>query len=415
MTASRSDRFDVVVVGAGLVGSALSALLARRTDFSVALVDVRQTPRFDPQSDYDLRVSAVSRASEQVLRCAGAWAAIESARLCPYRVMRVWDARTPPPVHGEGAGIVFDCAEIGEPNLGYIIENQLMQSALLEVVAAASQVTSLIPAKVAEIDITSDQARVRMEDGKTVVTRLIVAADGNASRVRELAGIDVEQRAYKQRGLVSVVSTELDHQHTAWQRFMPGGPLAFLPLSDGRSSIVWSVPDSECEELSAMDDDAFCRKVGEAADFVLGRITGSGKRASFPLTRQHAVRYTIPRCVLIGDAAHTVHPLAGQGANLGLLDAAALIQCLEDALDTGEDPGDKRVLRRYERRRRAENQLMLSALDGLQGLFGNTDPTLRTLRIAGLSLVDRAIPLKNLFMQRAMGIRGDLPELAKRR
>ena len=367
------------------------------------MIEAREPAPFHAGDDYDLRVSAFSRASQAVFEHLGVWPAIESARVSPYLRMQVWDA-------GSRGEIRFDAAEIGEACLGHIVENRLVQSVLFDHLRGCETVDLLCPAEPATLDIAAQRAELRLEDGRCLQAPLLVAADGGRSKLRPLLGVDLVSRDYRQSGLVCWAATERDHEATARQRFQPGGPVAFLPLADGRCSIVWTRPQDQAEDLRAMDEAEFRERLAAALGGRLGAVTAVGRRALFPLRRQHASRYVGPRFALIGDAAHTIHPLAGQGVNLGLLDAAALAQVL--AADGG-DWGRLALLRRYERWRRGENELMLRAMDGFQWLFDDGPAPLRLLRGLGLGLTDRLAPVKLALMRRAMGLTGDLPDLAR--
>jgi 2-polyprenylphenol 6-hydroxylase len=337
----------------------------------------------------------------------GAWDGMTAWRVSPFRDMRVWDAA------GFGS-IHFDSADIGEPLLGWIIENRVIQHALLERARQFPTVDLLCPTALETAHPLEEGGwRVGLNDGREFTTRLLVGADGAQSKVRQLAGIETGGWGYDQHAVVANVRTEKPHQETAWQRFTPSGPLAFLPLSDGRCSIVWSNTPERAAGLLALDDNDFGDALMAAFEARLGAILEVGPRAAFPLRLQHAHAYVKPGVVLIGDAAHVIHPLAGQGVNLGLLDAATLAEVLSDAVAADRNIGSFKVLRRYERWRKGDNLLMLGIMDGFKRLFGNTLPPVRLLRNLGLNLTDAAGPLKNLIARRAMGLEGDLPRLAR--
>jgi 2-octaprenylphenol hydroxylase len=397
--------FDMVIVGGGAVGATLACALKDK-DLDIALLDTRAPEPFDAKAEVDLRVFALSMASRRVLQAVGAWESIATARLSPYREMHVWDAE------GEGS-IHFDSADLGEPELGYIVENRLLQDALWARLKDQPRITLLHPAQAEGLTLTDEGATLDISGGRRLKAKLVVAADGAASGTRALAGIETEDAAYGQRAVVAHVRTELPHVMTAWQRFLPTGPVAYLPLADGRVSVVWSADEAEAERILALDDAGFCAALTEASAARLGKVRETTKRLAFPLQRLHAREYIRPRFALAGDAAHAVHPLAGQGVNLGLLDAAALAEVIGDALARGRDIGDKSVLRRYERWRKGDNLTMIFALDGFKRLFSNDIAALARLRNAGLRAVDGFTPLKHAFVRRAMGLSGDLPALAR--
>jgi 2-octaprenylphenol hydroxylase len=410
MNASRARDFDVIIIGAGPGGAALAALLLARkvcAEGRVALVADRPTPQPPAAADWDLRVFALSRASERLLRACGVWERLPPQRVSAYERMCVWDATGAPA--GSGS-LQFDCAQIAEPNLGHIVEGRALQWQCLQ--SARSLGAALIEGSVNSIAVADNGVTIGLEDGRELCARLMVAADGSESKSRELLKIDSAGHAYAQDALVAHVRTARSHQSTAWQRFLPTGPLAFLPLNDGRSSIVWSVVRERAAELRAMDPDAFAAAVTDASGQVLGECTLTTPVASFPLKLQYALQYVRPRAVLLGDAAHVVHPLAGQGLNLGLLDCGALVQVLE-ACGGAANFGDYGVLRRYERWRRSENLLAAGALDALERLFTNTDPLSAGLRVAGLNAVAKLPQLKQGFARRALGLAGDVPEFLK--
>jgi 2-octaprenylphenol hydroxylase len=310
----------------------------------------------------------------------------------------VWEGADP-----NGAALEFDSADIGEPDLGHIVEDNLLRTTLVDVLAAASNAELTLGAEIESIEVERREAIVRLKSGGSARGTVLVAADGGDSAVRRLLDLPVMVLSYEQTAIVTHVASSLPHRETAWQRFLPGGPLAFLPLTDGRSSVVWSLPTQRADALLAADPDAFVAELQTASAGALGALESTAARAGFPLQAMHARHYCAPRAALVGDAAHTVHPLAGQGMNLGLLDAACIALVIEDAVLAGEDPGDLKVLRRYERERKGGNLEMLLALDALHRLFrlpGWAAP----LRAAGLKAVDSSGIAKRVLMQRALGL-----------
>jgi 2-octaprenylphenol hydroxylase len=408
--ASRRTDFDVIIVGGGMVGACVAALLAcdeRLSGWRTAVVEpaAPSTPR---DGVVDLRVSALSRASERVLRHAGAWSLIEP-EACPYSDMVVWDAA------GRRDGrdtLRFSAAETGEPNLGYIAENLRVQWALHQS-PHVRDVTQL-RAGLEGLEFEDEAARVTLSDGRRYTCALVVGADGGKSRVRELCGIGRAGWAYGQSAVVAHLRTEHPARGTAYQRFLPDGPIAFLPLRDGRVSLVWTTTPDDAAELQAVEPAGFGRRVTEASDRVLGTVELDSGRAGLPLALWHSREYVRPRLALVGDAAHTIHPLAGQGVNLGFLDAAALVEVLGDAVAAGSDPFALRSLRRYERWRRSENALMLGICDAVNRLFGEKNVAVAGARRLGLALVAGQPLARRALVQRALGLAGDLPTLVTR-
>lgn len=410
MSACGGRDFDVVIVGAGVIGAAMASLLVARklcAPGRVAIIADRFAAAAPADADWDLRVFALSRASERLLKICGVWDSLPAQRRFAYERMCVWDAGGEP--QGKGS-LRFDCAEIGEPNLGCIVDGQALQWQCLQ--AARSAGTVLLEAGLVAAVVTDADICVRLSDGRALRSQLLIAADGQESKTRELLGIATAGHAYHQDALVAHVRTAKSHGNTAWQRFLSGGSLAFLPLPDGRSSIVWSTALAEAARLRALDAQAFGAALTAAGGEVLGNCELSTPLRSFPLRLQYALDYARPRAVLLGDAAHVVHPLAGQGLNLGLLDCAALADVLGSAGSSGYF-GEHKLLRRYERWRRSENLLAAGALDGLQRLFSNAGPFSSGLRAAGLSAVGRAPIVKRLLAQQALGLIGDVPEFLK--
>ena len=392
---SSKKEFDVVIAGGGLVGLSLAAVLGK-ADFQVAVLEARQADFDWPEGSVDLRVYAITRASQELFIDAGVWPAVQ-AKAAPFREMRVWDA-------GGSGDIHFDSAELGEPCLGHILESRVIEKALLDVVADLPGVNLFCPARMKAFEDQGDRQQVELQDGRLLGAKLLVGADGKDSLVRGYAGIHAMASDYCQQGLVAVVSTRFPHAETAWQRFLPSGPLAFLPLTDGRCSIVWSADSDEARRLMELDDAGFCAALGEAFDYRLGEVLDCGERLLFPLRRQYAERYVVPRLALVGDASHVVHPLAGQGVNLGLKDVRELADTLLRARERERDIGSLPVLRRYERARKGDNMTTMLVMDGFKHLFGSRIAPLRWARNLGLNLVDAAPPLKNQIMRAAMGL-----------
>ena len=388
---------DVAVVGAGMVGTALALDLARR-GFEVVLIESRAPAPWRAEDDVDLRVVALAASSIALLRRLDVWTPIASSRASAYRRMHVWDALAP-------GSLSFDATDEGASALGYIVENRLIQSVLWQAAETCSGIVLRCPARVAasELDAHGSARTLTFDDGSQIKARLVVAADGADSALRSLLGIATRDRDYVQRGIVAHVAHERAHEATAWQRFLAGATLAFLPLEDGRSSIVWSVPDEEAARLLALDEEAFRAELGAAFDFRLGAITATTQRAAFPLRLRLAERYIAPRFALIGDAAHVVHPLAGQGVNLGFRDVVELAAVLGEANDRKVDFATEHTLRRYERRRRSDNAISAHAFDAIQRGFGSDVAAAAAVRGAGLALVDRIAPLKQFFARRAAG------------
>ncbi len=399
--------FDVVVVGGGMVGAACAALLGAyepTSSLRVAMLEPRPAP-FPPAGEpLDLRVSALSRASQRLCERTGAWPRVVERGAAAYQRMVVWEEGGSP---GGPGSIRFDAADLGEPDLGHIVENRAVQAALTE--RAVAHGVTLMRTGVASLQPGEEAMTLATSDDRRLSAALVVAADGGDSAIRRLAGIDTRGWDYGQHAVVAHLAAERSHEATAWQRFLATGPLALLPLADGRVSLVWSTTPERAAELVALDDEAFGAAVTDASAGVLGSLRPTTQRASFPLRLLHAVAYTQPRLALVGDAAHGVHPLAGQGVNLGLMDCAALAEVIGDSLGQGADPGDRGALRRYERWRKAENVPAMALMDGLKRLFSNDDPVLSWARRTGLGLVDRAAPLKRGLIERAMGLSGEVP------
>lgn len=399
--------FDVIVAGAGMVGATTACLLAR-AGFSVAVIEGREPEEFDASGPVGLRVSAFSPGAAAVLAEAGAWRQVENSRHCDYRHMVVED-------RDESAAVEFQAPEFGLDRLGTIVENGLVQWSLWQSLSMMAGIEVLCPDQLAGLEYVDGSPVVQLEHGGRIAARLLVGADGAGSKVRDLLGIRQEHWEYGQKGVVGVVRTSDPNRGVAWQRFLDGGPLAFLPLSDGCSSIVWSCTEQDARRLLELDDAAFLAELESAAagspDHWPGTIESIGPRAAFPLTMRLSERYDARRAVLLGDAAHVMHPLAGQGVNMGLLDAAALVEVLIEARRGQQDIGDSRVLQKYDRWRRSEAEVMSRGVHGLRGLF--IAAGLGTLRRLGMGLVSRSWTAREAFIRRATGRNSNAPALAR--
>lgn len=400
------ESFDLIVVGAGMAGAAVALAMAEE-NLKVALIDGQKMPEGwppvldDSVLDYDARVSALTAASRQFLDELGVWQGIVERRACAYRDMEVWDA--------EGTGrIHFSAAEVNQAALGHIVENRLVNAGLLEALRA-SRVQCVLGAPVKSYRREAGRGVLELEDGRRLGSPLVVAADGANSRLREAGGFQTREWNYHHHAIVCTVETESPHQDCAWQRFLPEGPLAFLPLADAAGSgrycsIVWSALPDVATQLMGLDDDAFAQSLTRHFEGRLGEVLACSKRFSFPLRQRHAVDYVKDGIVLVGDAAHTIHPLAGQGINLGFADAQALADELKRALRRGLMLSDNVALARYQRRRKGDNLAMMAAMEGFQHLFESPAMPLRLARNLGMSLLDRAVPLKRQIIARAMGL-----------
>lgn len=398
-----NDEFDILIIGGGMVGATLGCALGG-SGLRVAVLEDTPPLAFDPAQPHDLRVSAVSVASANILKTVGAWSGIAARRLCPYRRMRVWEDR---------GDVEFRSEEINEPVLGHIVENRIIQLAALERLTDFANVELICPVVTQKITYGVGGSTVVLGDGRVLSGRLLIAADGGFSKVRQAAGIGVSGWDYEQHALVLTVDTGSRQQDITWQRFTPAGPQALLPLSGAHASLVWYNMPEEVGRLKVLPDADLLAELLQSFPDCLGEIKAITARGSFPLRRQHALRYAKEGVALIGDAAHMIHPLAGQGVNIGLLDAAALAEVLMDARRAGGDLGSQAVLARYERMRRRNNLLMMTVMDAFYRAFGNNLPPVRLLRNLGLEVAERFKPAKKIAMSYAMGLYGSLPRLAK--
>ncbi|WP_027859606.1 UbiH/UbiF/VisC/COQ6 family ubiquinone biosynthesis hydroxylase [Marinobacterium jannaschii] len=399
-------RYDVLIVGGGMVGSTIACALGG-SDLKVGVVEYRYPPAFDHDQAHDLRVSALSVASQNIIDMVGAWEGIISRRSCPYMRMKVWEADE------ARAATEFNADDIQQPYLGHIVENRVIQLALLERLKAFGNIDLICPATTVEIDYSPGCSLVRLDDGTELVGKLLVAADGGESRVRQAAGIGVHKWDYEQQALVASVKTSYPQQDITWQQFTATGPLAFLPLSGDNASLVWYNTPSEVKRLMALPEEPLMKELHQTFPAALGNIDQLFERGYFPLRRQHAQQYVAEGVALAGDSAHMIHPLAGQGVNIGLLDAAALAEVILKAERAGQDYSSLAVLKQYESERRNSNLLMMQTMDTFYRIFSNEILPLKLIRNIGLGIAERALPAKNKVMRFAMGLEGKLPALAR--
>lgn len=395
--------YDLIIVGAGLVGASLACAIAQgknAQDLRIALIEAGGEAQHFDGEHFDPRVVALTQASQNLLAKIGVWSEIFQARAYAYRDMHVWD--------GEGtADIHFNCAEVRENHLGHIVENSVIVNALRKKLAAHSQITLIQPAKI--LNLTRDtHVQIELDNGDVFTTDLLIAADGAQSKVRELAEFETREWDYGHKAIVTTVQTELPNQATAWQRFMRTGPLAFLPLPSVNEkhfcSIVWSAEIELADELMQLNDAEFCTRLGLAFEHKLGKIIHTAERFAIPLRQRHAKTYIQPKTVLVGDAAHNIHPLAGQGVNLGLLDVVVLADEIQRALDRKIPLNDFSILRRYQRQRLAGNLIMMSAMEAFKRLFGSDSLMLTWLRNSGMRQLNSFTELKKVIVKSAMGL-----------
>jgi len=410
---------DVAIVGGGMVGMTLAAALGG-AGLSVAVVDA-EAPATMTAAAFDGRSSAIAFGSQQVLAGIGAWAAMVAAAQ-PILDIRVSDGTATGKVsrlflHYGHDELAPEGAGENAPPFGFIVENRVTRRALLQRLAELPMVSHVAPARVASVDRTAAAAILHLADGRSLSARLAVAADGRSSPVRAAAGIRTTEWAYAQTGIVCTVAHEKPHGGVAHEHFLPAGPFAMLPMVDDgglhRSSIVWTERRELVPAMMALDDAAFAAEIERRFGPTLGRLRPIGGRFAYPLTLVHAERYVDHRLALLGDAAHAIHPIAGQGLNLGLRDVAALAEAIVDTQRLGLDIGDALALERYQRWRRFDNLVLMAVTDSMNRLFSNDIAPIRLVRDLGLAAVNRLPPLKRLFTRHAMGLVGDLPRLVR--
>lgn len=392
-------RVDAAIVGGGVVGAACALALAQQ-GLQVTLIEQTGAPAW-LSTDADPRVYAFAPDNAALFESIGVWAAVRDARAHPYRRMRVWDA-------AGGDELRFDADAFAVKQLGWIVEHALLQDRLWATLDQSS-VTVRCPASVVALEQDEDSATLELDDGLRVEARIAVAADGARSSLRELAGIDTKTEDYGQRGVVAYVATAYPHEDTAWQRFLPTGPLAFLPCAPwpeaaNVSSIVWTLPDAEAARVVALDDAAFAEEVTRAFASRLGDVRPLSGRIAFPLRRQLADAYVSGRVLTVGDAAHVVHPLAGQGVNLGLRDVSALRDAVATAQDRRADWAAPHRLARWARARRSDATASAHAFSAINRIFSNDDVATTLLRGPALGLAGKLAPLSRALWRHAAGM-----------
>jgi 2-octaprenylphenol hydroxylase len=397
--------YDVVVVGGGMVGLVL-ALALKDSDLSVAVIDAEQGNK--PLGEQpELRVSALSLASENILRKLGVWDDIAGQRHLSYQHMKVWDKDS----FGK---IEFSHADVQQAQLGHIIENQSLRGSLWRKAESSKHIELLAPKRIAKLVFGQQESFITLDDESMLSARLVVGADGANSYVRQQAGLPLTFWDYDHQAIVATIKTALPHQNTARQIFTPTGPLAFLPLwGEHLCSIVWSQDEPEAQRLLALSAEEFNKALTVSFDGCLGLCELVSERQSYPLKMRYARNWVCDRVALVGDAAHTIHPLAGQGANLGLLDAAALAEQLSELTEQGKDIGLHKNLRPYERWRKTETVKMIATMEGFKRIFAGDNPLKKLVRDVGLSAVNKLPKAKEGIIQQAMGLDGELPKLAR--
>lgn len=400
-----NHKYDVIIIGGGMVGMTLALALAR-ADISSAIIESEDPKRFD-DTLFDGRVSALSLASKNIFTNLGIWDSM-SRNAGKIDDIRVVDGNSPLFVH-------YDHKDVGDAPMGYIIENRFTRRALLDSIVKNKFIEYIAPASSEEIKTNSDGASIRLDDGREISAKLLVSAEGRKSKIRAQFNIKTIDVDYKQVGIVCTIRHEKPHEYTAIERFLPAGPFAILPMKDiHHSSLVWTEKSHLAPIYMAMNDSDFLCEIEKRFDGYLGKISLVGSRFSYPLTLSFAEKYTGERMALAGDAAHGIHPISGQGLNLGLRDVAVLSEIVSETKALGLDIGGANVLSRYEKHCRFNNMQMIIATDGLNRLFSNNIFPIKLARRIGLGIVNKIPPLKKRFMKHAMGITGDLPELIKK-
>jgi 2-polyprenylphenol 6-hydroxylase len=399
------EQADIVIVGAGMVGL-VQALALQASGLKVALIDA-QHPQPYPSGEAQLRISALSIASQQVLSAVGAWQHIDPARLTPYQAMHVWDQ--------DSFAYIDFCAEQVEQNqLGFIVENQTVIASLWEQVTQVDFIQVFTGVTIKQIHSAAQGCYITLSDEKVISARLLIGADGAQSKVRHSAQLPLTYWDYDQTAIVATVTTSEPHNNVARQVFTPSGPLALLPLWDkNQCSIVWSQDNQQADALLALSPEEFNKAISVAFDQKLGLCHVVGERHSYPLKMRYARQWLKEGVIIVGDAAHTIHPLAGQGANLGILDAAALAERICWLVRENKDFALLRHLRPVERWRKSEALKLIAAMEGFKRVFGHQNLASKLLRDVGLSAVNAWPTGKHALIKQAMGLSGELPKMAR--
>lgn len=386
-------KVDCLIIGGGMVGAATALSLAN-LGLQVGVVEVKPAIDFNPEQTFDLRVSAISLASEQLLSQLQAWQQIKDWRTCPYKRLGVWE--------DDIAYAEFNSDEIQQTHLGHIIENRLIQLSLWQQLEQQNNVTLLCPEQLESFTQDDDKVQVQLSN-QQVETKILIGADGANSKVRQISGIGITGWDYQQSAMLINVKTQMPQQDITWQQFVPGGPLAYLPMPGNNGSLVWYQSKAEIKRLAQLSNEQLTAEVHQHFPKRLGKVEVVNKGA-FPLTRRHANEYVKGRVVLVGDSAHTINPLAGQGVNLGFKDVAALQEVIAKAIGSGENYHNVDVLKRYEKQRRKDNLLMMTAMDAIYSCFSNPSTPFKLLRNLGIFAAHRAPILKNKALAYACGI-----------
>lgn len=405
---SHAAEFDVVIVGGGLSGGTMAALLGTQ-GFNVVCID-REVPVTQLEEEFDGRTTAISWGSQKIMEAAGVWAILKKDA-CPIRTIDILDGNSP-------VLLRFSAEEVGNQSFGWILENRLIRKALFDRMAKLETVTHVAPAQIVSLDRDDSSVTATLKDGRTFSAPLVIGADGRNSFTREWAGINTRGWMYDQRAVVCTVTHERPHNNVAVEHFRDQGPFATLPMTPDkegrhRSSVVWTEHCADKDSALHYPQDVFNAALTARFPENYGRVSQVGARFSYPLGLQHAHNYIAPRVALIAEAAHGIHPIAGQGLNMGFRDVAGLCECLVAARDAGTDFGDASVLDSYQRLRRFDNMAMAGATDSLNRLFSNKLTPLPILRKAGLKMVANIPVAKKFFMHHAMGAAGILPDLIR--